>query len=128
MEIYAGFSTIPIVGPVLGVAGAAAAVAFGSEQLAKVNSANLGGIIPGAGPNQDSVLSYLTPGEFVVPRQNYNEVVDAVADKRAGGGGSEFGGMSGSARILIGFEPEAARYLTIKQNENRALGISLETV
>lgn len=87
MNIYEGFSTIPIIGPALGIAGAAAAVAFGAEQVQKVNAANQGGVIQGFGPDQDSVLLYGTPGELVVPRKNFDETVNAVAAQRSGTAG-----------------------------------------
>ena len=35
----------------------------------QANGMNSGGIVPGGGPNKDSVLTYLTPGEGVVPRE-----------------------------------------------------------
>lgn len=67
MSIFAGFSTIPIVGPALGVAGAAAAIAFGAEKANNVRSAQLGGQVPGSGSG-DIVPAFLEPGEIVVPR------------------------------------------------------------
>lgn len=67
MSIYAGFSTIPIVGPALGVAGAIAAVAFGAEKISQVRSAAAGGIVPGSGSG-DTVPMMLEPGEVVVPK------------------------------------------------------------
>lgn len=67
MSIYAGFSTIPIVGPALGVAGAVAAIAFGAEKISQVRSAQEGGIVPGTGSG-DIVPAMLEPGEIVVPR------------------------------------------------------------
>lgn len=67
MSIYSGFSTIPIVGPALGVAGAIAAVAFGAEKISQVRSAQEGGIVPGTGSG-DIVPAMLEPGEIVVPR------------------------------------------------------------
>lgn len=81
MSIYAGFSTIPIVGPALGVAGAIAAVAFGAEKISQVRSAQEGGIVPGSGSG-DIVPAMLEPGEIVVPR--------ALAPSFA----EEFGGLS----------------------------------
>lgn len=127
MAIFAGFSTIPIIGPALGVAGAAAAVAFGAEQVTKVNSAATGGLLTGGIPGIDSIPLLAMPGELVVPTKNYDEVVNAVADRRGGGAFGGESGFSGQSRVLIGFDgPEASRVLTIRQNEDRALGISQE--
>jgi hypothetical protein len=78
MNIYRGFSTIPIVGPALGIAGAAAAIAFGAERIGQVTSAATGGLIEGGTPGIDSVPAMLMPGELVVPKKNFNDVVGAV--------------------------------------------------
>jgi hypothetical protein len=85
LNIYKGFSTIPIIGPALGVAGAAAAVAFGAERISQVTAAADGGLITGGIPGRDSVPALLEPGELVVPKRNFNDVVGAVG----GGGGSD---------------------------------------
>lgn len=125
MNIFNGFSTIPIVGIALGIAGAAAAVAYGATQIAAVNKANTGGMIGGnmLSPNKDSVLSFLTPGEFVTPRQNYNETVEAVADRRL----KEREGLitGGDIAIRVEYESEEAeKIMTVQQNEATFLGIS----
>jgi len=101
MRIYEGFSTIPIIGPALGIAGAAAAIAFGGEQAGKVVKANKGGVIPGAGPDRDSVLSYLTPGETVVPRRSFDEVVEGTARQRGFVSGDDQGETN---RLLQGIQ------------------------
>jgi hypothetical protein len=67
MSIYAGFATIPIIGPALGVAGAAAAIAFGLEKANQVRSAQEGGVVPGSGSG-DIIPAFLEPGEIVVPK------------------------------------------------------------
>lgn len=81
MNIYKGFSTIPIIGPALGVAGAAAAVAFGAERISQVTAAADGGLIEGGIQGKDSVPALLMPGELVVPRRNFNDVVGAVQNQ-----------------------------------------------
>lgn len=96
MNVFTGFSTIPFVGVALGIVGAAAAVAFGVEQIGQVLSAQDGGMVPrlpGTTPGVDGVAATLAPGELVVPTQNFDEVVSAVAEARGadredGGGGS----------------------------------------
>ena len=67
MSIYAGFSTIPIIGPALGVAGAAAAIAFGAEKISNVRSARQGGVVGGSGVG-DIQPMMLEAGEIVVPK------------------------------------------------------------
>ncbi len=85
MNIYRGFSTIPIVGPALGVAGAAAAIAFGAERTAGVLAAADGGLVTGGIPGRDSVPALLMPGELVVPERNFDQVVGAVQNDGTGG-------------------------------------------
>lgn len=82
MNIYAGFSTIPIVGPALGVAGAAAAVAFGAEQIGKVKGAAEGGLMTGGVPGVDSIPVMAQQGELVAPQQNFEEVIGSVRAAR----------------------------------------------
>ncbi len=127
MNIYAGFSVIPIVGQALGVAGAIAAVAFGAEQISRINAAADGALVEGGTPGVDSVPFMLQRGELVVPRKNYNEVVTAVADRRNANKGFSDEGQGGMAQIVIGFDgSEAEQVLTARQVEARALGIIRE--
>lgn len=126
MNIYAGFSTIPFVGQALGIAGAAAAVAFGAEQIGKVLAAQDGGVVTGGIPGRDSVPAMLTPGELVVPRQNFEEVVNAVTAARQTEGGEtddSFGGAA--ATIMVDFETEeASRIISAQDTEDSALGVT----
>lgn len=84
MNVYNGFSTIPILGQPLGIAGAIAAVAFGAEQIGKVRGANKGGVASGTGgiPGVDSLPFMLTPGELISPEKNFDETVEGVARQR----------------------------------------------
>jgi hypothetical protein len=68
MNVYKALSGIPLIGPALAVSGALAAVAFGAERTAQVVAANKGGVVPGFGPNVDSVPAMLSPGEIVIPK------------------------------------------------------------
>lgn len=120
MNIFSGFSTIPIIGPALGIAGAAAAVAFGAEQIGQIKGARDGGRITGGIPGIDSVPALLTPGELVAPEKNFDEVVNAVADRRL----AEEDTPAVTQDIMVGFDgDEAENVITIRQNEARALGI-----
>lgn len=62
----------------------AARIAFGAEQIANVQAAQDGGLVEGGISGRDSVPFLLEPGELVVPRRNFNDVVGAVS-----GGGNE---------------------------------------
>lgn len=81
MAVYANFQTAipyPPVSIPLGIAAAAAVVAYGAERIGQVTGAQDGGIIEGGIPGRDSVPALLEPGELVVPRRNFNDVVGAV--------------------------------------------------
>jgi hypothetical protein len=129
MNIYAGFSTIPIVGPVLGVAGAAAAVMFGAEQVGKVTGAAQGALLTGGIPGVDSIPVMAQRGELISPAQTFEEVIGSVrakreADKLSGEGGFIAGGGQ-SVRVMIGLDgQEASRVLTARQIEDERLGLS----
>lgn len=126
MSIYAGFSTIPIVGPALGIAGAAAAVAFGAEQIGKVTAAADGGIMTGGIAGRDSIPTLTMPGEIVVPTKNFDEVVNAVADQRIRQDDSGRGGLAsveGTVGVSIEFMgDDAEKVITARQTQARALG------
>jgi hypothetical protein len=127
MNIYAGFSSIPFIGPVLGIAGALAAIAYGGEQLSAINNtrfgAQRGALVSGYGVG-DRVPFMLEPGELVAPKKNFEEVVSSVQYTREI---RSSGNAAGSGQILIGFDgPEASRVITARQVEDRALGISVE--
>lgn len=129
MAIFAGFSTIPFIGVGLGVAGAAAAIAFGAEKIANVTAAADGGIITGGTPGQDSVPAMLMPGELVVPTRNFSEVVNAVANQRAQQSPESTSGVSTggtnpvSVTARLEFSGDGAeKFLTARQVEARSLG------
>jgi hypothetical protein len=125
MNIYAGFSTIPIVGQVLGVAGAAAAIAFGVEQTGQVLAAADGGVVTGGIPNVDSVAARLMPGELVVPKRNFEETVSAVANQRAGVTDSDEGSGGGVAEIVLTLKDDLVNFIEAKLVERQKLNISM---
>jgi hypothetical protein len=120
MNIYNGFSTIPIIGPALGIAGAAAAIAYGAEQIGKVKGAKKGGIMTGGIRGVDSIPAMLTPGELVAPEKNFDEVVNAVANQRLQQQG--FGGPGGDMHLTIGFTDNAVEILEKKLYERQRNG------
>lgn len=77
IDAYKSLAGIPIVGPALGAAAAAAAVYSGMEQVRNIQSQRLalaeGGMVPGIG-NKDTVPALLTPGEVVVPKKNFDDL------------------------------------------------------
>lgn len=123
MNIFAGFSAIPIVGPALGLAGAAAAIAYGAEQVQNVLSAQTGGMVPGTGFG-DHIPAILEPGETITPRQNYNEMVNAVADSRV----RDQGGVTeevGHAIVQLQLSGDLGKIVEAKIIERQKIGISL---
>lgn len=128
MNIFAGFSTIPIIGPALAVGAIAADIAFGAEQIANVIAAADGGLIEGGIVGKDSVPALLMPGELVTPAKNFDEVVNAVAAKRAGDAGS--GNQSAApveayAHIELSMKDKLVEFLEAKIIERQRIGISL---
>ena len=88
LAVYANFQTaipFPPISIPLGIAAAGAIVAFGAEKVKNVTSAQDGGLIEGGIAGRDSVPALLEPGELVVPRKNFADVVGSV---QSGGGGS----------------------------------------
>ena len=77
IEAYKSLAGIPYVGPALGIAAAAAAVAAGTARVNEIRSQRFafaeGGIVPGVG-NKDTVPALLTPGEVVVPKSNFEDL------------------------------------------------------
>lgn len=127
-NIYKGFSAIPIIGPALGIAAAGASLAFNAEQASKIIKAQSGGVVPqvfpGLGDRQPALLE---AGETVVPRQNFDELINSVANQRITQGDLNEGEDRPAQMVEIGFNgDEAEKVLTSSQNEARALGISEE--
>lgn len=125
-KVLAGFSTIPIIGPALGIAAAGTVVAFGADRIAGVLAAADGGLVTGGIPGVDSVSARLMPGELVVPTRNYEEVVSSVAASRNGGGDS--GSSSGPAyvEIMLTLKDDLMDFIETKLVERERIGISLQ--
>lgn len=97
---YTSLIGIPFVGPVLAPIAAAAAILAGQQQLRQIEAQQFaeGGLVPGTG-NKDTVPALLTPGEVVVPKQNFEDLKTGI-----GGNSDEIAllqqGNAISARIL----------------------------
>jgi len=76
---YTSLIGIPFVGPVLAPIAAAAAVLAGQQQLRQIEAQQFaeGGVVPGVG-NKDTVPALLTPGEVVVPKQNFEDLKSGI--------------------------------------------------
>jgi hypothetical protein len=73
---YAAMAGIPYVGPFLGVAAAAAAVAAGLANVAAINSASFaeGGLVPGAPSATDNRLAMVATGEYIFDSGSVSKV------------------------------------------------------
>ncbi len=131
MNIFAGFSKIPIIGPILGAAGAAAAIAYGAEQISKVKGYAAGGIVTGGIPGVDSVPIMAQQNEIVAPAQNFNEVIGSVRAQREATKMRDEGktpgsaAAGGSATVELFFRGDLAQYIEAKIVENEKLGLSI---
>lgn len=132
MNIYNGFSMIPIVGPALGVAGAALAVAFGAEQIGNVTAAAEGGLMMGGIPGMDSIPVLAQQGELIAPKKNFNEVINAVANQRlqqnqsgASDSGGSSGGGSAIAHLILELKGNLMDLIDINQVQRQNLKTTL---
>jgi hypothetical protein len=91
------------------------------------------GVISGGYPGKDSVPILAQAGELIVPRANFNEVIEAVSAARMSNRGqNNFMGSGpsggGSVNVVISMEGEAAeKVLTARQVEARSLGTLRES-
>lgn len=120
ISAYTSLAGIPVVGPALGAAAAAALIAFGAEQIGNVLSAAQGGIVPGGtGGARDRIPALLEPGELVVPRQITSDFIQSIGRPEAANVG-EVGG--GNVEVMVGFKDDAFEIIEQKLLERRAIG------
>lgn len=116
----------PLAGIPLGGIAAAAYVAYGVEQIANVVGAADGGLITGGVPGMDSVPAMLMPGELVVPKNNFEEVVNSVSDKRTGTSELSSGsGGGGVAEIVLTLKDDLMDFIEAKLVERTRFNMSI---
>ncbi len=119
---------IPFVGPALGMAAAAAIIAFGVERSAQVMGAADGGLLTGGRAGTDSIPMLGMPGELVVPTRNFDEVINAMVAQRTGQSPqatpTSDGSGGGTVRVIIEMNDQASQIITAKQIEDISLGLS----
>lgn len=124
IKAYTALAGIPIVGPALGAAAAAALIAFGVEQQGQILAANTGGLVPqAAGRNGvDSVPALLTPNELVAPTQNFDEVVEGTARSRGFVNPDEEGSSStgGATEVILSLRDNLIDFIEAEVIERRA--------
>jgi hypothetical protein len=104
---------------------AGAQAAAGLVQINTIKGQSLGmaegGLVQGGIPGVDSVPAMLQRGELVAPRENFDEVVNAVARSRAGAG------EAGSSEVVVELRPMGGfmDYIETQIIERRRLGIGM---
>ena len=90
---YASQAAIPVYGPALGTAAAAAAIASGLANVAAIASASTsvgsytqGGIIPGSSFSGDRLTANVNSSEMILNRQQQAELFELANGRRSGGG------------------------------------------
>lgn len=123
---YAALAPIPIVGPALGVAAAAALVAYGVEQQARISAAAQGGFVPNvSGGTRDRVPMLLEPDELIVPKAlvpSFTQAAGIPDSQSETAVGADTEGQ-GAAVIEIMLEDRAGEVISLEQREGRALGL-----
>ena len=95
-------SSIPYVGPILAVAAMAAILA---AVLGLLGGFNTGGLVPGTGPNVDSRIARVTPGELVLDREATGMLLRSMMGRGGSGAAPAARGAtsaSSSARAMGG--------------------------
>lgn len=125
IKAYTSLAGIPIVGPALGGTAAAALVAYGVEQQAKIASAATGGFVPNVGGGaRDRVPMLLTPNELVVPEAlapNFIQAAglpDTQSDRALG-----IETNNSNTIISIELNDRAGELITLNQRQGKALGV-----
>lgn len=120
ISAYTALSGIPIVGPALGAAAAAALVAYGVEQQQKISAAQRGGFVPSAqGGARDRVPALLEPGELVVPQAIAPDFIQAAGRPEV----DAETGTTPSVGVTITLADNAFEIIEARRDEEIALGI-----
>lgn len=121
IKAYTSLAGIPLIGPALGAAAAAALIAYGVEQQSMIAAAATGGFVPDAGGGmRDRVPVMTEPGELIVPKAlapNFIQAAgipdtQAIPDTTTEAGGA----------FIFELNDRAAELFTLSQREGRALG------
>lgn len=124
IKAYSSLAGIPIVGPALGAAAAAALIAFGVEQQQNISAAQTGGFVPPAqGGARDRVPTLLEPNELVVPSAIAPNFIQAagIPDTQSDQAQGETEGGSGGVMEIV-LEDRAGEFISLEQREGQALG------
>lgn len=110
--------------PAPNVALASAAKVAGGINIAAIAASAIkgfadGGMYTGGIPGVDSLPALLQQGELVVPKKNFEEVVNAVAQNREGTS------TGGTMEVIVGFTDNAFEIIEQKIVERREFGVGI---
>lgn len=134
MSVYAGFSTIPIIGHGLGIAAAAATMAFGMEKVNQLRTlqppqkAAMGGLVGqavGTPPSGDHQPFLLEPGELITPGRDVEMNRKASKIIVEGRGEEGFFSRPQQLGLDINLLGDSANFIEATQRENKELGIGV---
>lgn len=120
---YQALAGVPLIGPGLGIAAAAALTAYGIERQREISAAAQGGIIGNTNTNvsrgglRDRVPAFLEPGEIVVPKALTPNFVQQFG--RGAPPASTTNNVNQEVRITI--EDEATDFISARQVQNSNL-------
>lgn len=98
---YSSVAAIPFVGPALAVAAAAAAIAAGLSNVAKINSLSFaeGGLVPGAPSSKDNRIANVATGEYIFDARSVQAMGPRwFAGMHAAIQNKDFGAIGGMSR------------------------------
>ncbi|MBF0315609.1 MAG: phage tail tape measure protein [Oligoflexia bacterium] len=120
----------PPIGAAIGTAAAATAAIWGAERVNKVRAAQKGAFVTEGVEGIDSVPFLLSKYEMVVPRQNYDEHINAIVNQRLNRSALEGRLDNGHASetnnrvsVEINLGEKASRLIAANIAEGRALGL-----
>jgi len=124
IKAYTSLAGIPIVGPALGAAAAAALVAYGVERQAQISAMATGGFVPNAiGGARDRVPTMLEPNELVVPAAIAPNFIQAAGIPDTQANPTKNQTEQEAPVVTIELNERAAEYVTLNQRQGRALGL-----
>lgn len=126
IKAYTSLAGIPIIGPALGAAAAAALVAYGVERQSQISAMATGGVVGGlagvTAGSRDRVPILAEPGEIIVPKAQAGSYIQSqgIPDTQA----NPTKGVEDKDTIIeINLNERASELITLDQRKGKALGI-----
>lgn len=125
IKAYTSLAGIPLIGPVLGAAAAAALVTYGVEQQREISRMATGGFaVPnGQGGARDRIPAMLEPNELVIPAAIAPNFIQAagIPDTQSAAVNEGQGGSRQLVEIMV--QDRAAEIIYLEQRESESLGL-----